>query len=691
MGDILRKLGRLGESEAAYRRAITVLEPLAVPGDKGRETSRSLARARALLADLLVRRGSDAGQADRLYAQAVEAQRALVDAPRDPAGAAEDLLRLGQTEKGRSDLLRLGGRLDEATAAYDRAIAALERASAAAGAPAEARTELAWAVDARGLARRERGEAEAAEADYRRAVEMLEKIVAAFPTVPRHREALARALNSLALLEQETGRLADAEAHLLRERPLAERLAQDFPDRPEYRRILARTLTNLGAVLWAQRRLADAEPVLRRAVDVDAQIAARSRDDVQIRLDLARAHVSLGEVLRQKGEAEPAVESLRAARPVLEAMVRDFPDQPRYRDLLAQDLVDLALATQAADPGGAEKLYRDGQDLFDKLVADFPDHVDYRIGQARCLQNQGAALASAGRADRAEASYRRALALLDAGPAGADPRGMQTQAEVLNNLGNLLRRLGRPEAEAIFLRAQGIFTGLASRPKATIGDRHNLAIAHYNLGEALLGLKRLADAEAAMSRAAVDFEKLVGEAPRSVDFHSQLGLVLGRKADVLVQAGRLAEASAALAQAISHEDRAVQLGRNRADTRTLLGSLLLERAQVDLDRGAYQEAADDALRAPRAVPESGRGRAYFDAATILARLVGRVGADPKLVPADRERLIRPYLGHTLVMLREAMDIDPATAGRIRGEPAIKALESRPEFRTTVGALIDPGR
>src|SRR5262249_29485060 len=230
-----------------------------------------------------------------------------------------------------------------------------------------------------------------------------------------------------------------------------------------------------------------------------------------------------------------------------------------------------------------------------------------------------------------------------------------------------------------------------SRPSATVKDRHNLAIAEYNLGETLFGLKRLAEAEAMLSRAEADFEKLVLEAPKSVDFRSQLRLVQGRKGAVLVDAGRLPEAAAVLAKAIGHGDRAVQLGRTRVDTRTQLGGLFLDRAEVNLKRGVYQEAADDALRAPRAVPESGRGEAYFDAARILARLVGLVGADPKLVPADRERLIRPYLGQAIVMLREALDINPRIAGRIKDEPAIKVLESRPEFKTMLSSLVDLAR
>src|SRR5262249_30585137 len=147
--------------------------------------------------------------------------------------------------------------------------------------------------------------------------------------------------------------------------------------------------------------------------------------------------------------------------------------------------------------------------------------IDYRIGQARCLQNQGAARAAAGQSERAEAAYRRALAQLDAKEVKSAAAGKQARAEGLNNPGDLLRNLGRPEAEAVFREAGGIFAELAARPAATVSDRHNLAIAEYNLGETLFTLKRLADAEATMARAEAGFEKLVHGAPESVDFRSQ--------------------------------------------------------------------------------------------------------------------------------------------------------------------------
>ena len=123
----------------------------------------------------------------------------------------------------------------------------------------------------------------------------------------------------------------------------------------------------------------------------------------------------------------------------------------------------------------------------------------------------------------------------------------------------------------------------------------------------------------------------------------------------------------------------------------MLGSHLLALVEIHLTLGAYQDAVDLVLKMPPAVPDAARGQAYFDAARILARLVTRVSTDEKLAPADRDRLTRNSLGRTIVLLREAIDTDPKFAARIKQDPDIKALASRPEFATMMNTLVDLGQ
>ena len=421
-------------------------------------------------------------------------------------------------------------------------------------------------------------------------------------------------------------------------------------------------------------------------------IAAKSPDDVQIRLDLAKNHNNLGESCRRRGTSRRRSRRSSGRVRSIERLVADFPDRPRYRNILAHNLDNLALAMHAADSADAEATYRAALALFDRLIADHPENVEYQLGQARCLRNHGAVLAEAKRFDQSEAAYRQALARVETLSIKArSPEPMRLKAELLNNLSGLLRDVGRPGADEMLRQAIGVFEELASRATAGPEDRHDLAIAQCNLGDTLIDLKRLPEAEPLLAKAEAGFEKLLADAPKSVDYHSQLGFLLGRKGDLLARSGKLPDARTALQRAVARQTRAVELSRNRADTRTLLGGHLLALAEVSLDLGAYPEAADAALKLPQAVPGAARGQAYFDAARILARSVVRAGADEKLAKADRDRLARQYLGRTIVLLREAIDTDPKLADRIKKDPEFKALESRPEYQTMMNTLVDLGR
>ena len=209
-GEILRKLGRLEDSEAAYRKSIGFLQPLAGKKSAALEPKRALAHTRTLLADLLVRSGRDRGEAEPLYREALEVQDVLAAAP---TATVDDRLHLGQTLKSQGDLLRLNGQFAQAKPVFTQAIDVLAQAHAADPKHVEVRVDLALAQDARGWIHRELGEVALAEQDFVHALALLDSLLAESPTGPRFREAVARVCNSLALIEHSTGRLNEAEAH----------------------------------------------------------------------------------------------------------------------------------------------------------------------------------------------------------------------------------------------------------------------------------------------------------------------------------------------------------------------------------------------------------------------------------------------------------------------------------------------
>ena len=145
-----------------------------------------------------------------------------------------------------------------------------------------------------------------------------------------------------------------------------------------------------------------------------------------------------------------------------EKLVKEFPDRPRYRSTLASNLVNLALAAQTTDPTEAEATYRAANELFEKLIASHPDNVEYQIGRARCLLNQGAVLADSRRFDQAEAIYQQALAQVETKDGKTqDPERMRLKSQLLNNLGGLLRDVERPGAEEALKTGDGRIRGVS--------------------------------------------------------------------------------------------------------------------------------------------------------------------------------------------------------------------------------------
>ena len=107
----------------------------------------------------------------------------------------------------------------------------------------------------------------------------------------------------------------------------------------------------------AQNRYESAEPILRHAIDVNTALTRADPDDVQIRLDLAKCHNNLGKLLIDHGDARQAATSFRQSQSISEALVKAYPNKPRYQDQLAHSLDNLALALQTVDPAKVEQTY----------------------------------------------------------------------------------------------------------------------------------------------------------------------------------------------------------------------------------------------------------------------------------------------------------------------------------------------
>lgn len=168
----------------------------------------------------------------------------------------------------------------------------------------------------------------------------------------------------------------------------------------------ATLLHNLGGLEHARGNLEQAEPLARQSVDLHA----RTLGDTHLATDLDR--IALAAILDGIGQRMEAAELLEGVIPRLRSRLGDDPE--------------VAVA----------------------------------------LNNLGAIAQRSGDLDRAEASYREALAIKEARVGSSSP----TLAATLNNLGTVLRRTGRlPEAAAMYARAIELLEGVVDDDHPTLG------------------------------------------------------------------------------------------------------------------------------------------------------------------------------------------------------------------------------
>jgi tetratricopeptide (TPR) repeat protein len=406
IGQTLLELGRLPEAEAAFRRALTLLD--------GEPDAERRAPSAGLVMTLLSRRETEAALTAAREAVARDERSALLQTAlafvhlrrgeQDAAGPALDRALAADPEyapalAGRALLLRARGEPAEARAAAERAVAQAPYSSLAHQALADALFAL--------------GETPAARKAAARAV-------ALDPLRPGARVALGRAL----LQEGEIERAA-AEAA---------RAAALGPD-------LSRARFFYGLVLAEQRRLPRAERELRRAVVLDpgdlesrallarvlleqgreGDAVAVAREAVARDPDSVAARTALGRVYWQAGRlAEAATEYRAALSQAPESLVarlelaRVSLDRNDLPDALANALAAVARAPVSAEarallglvydrmgaPDQAQRQYRDA-------IALDPDNALARLGMG----------ASAGAGTGRLRELRRVLAGQSAGAA----------------------------------------------------------------------------------------------------------------------------------------------------------------------------------------------------------------------------------------------------------------------------------
>jgi serine/threonine-protein kinase len=359
---IRQKLAEMDRAEAAYRRALELLGPLAVEFPSEPDYTHSLAVV------------------------------------------------YGQT----ADFYLATNRSQPAVAAQEAAVALFERLAAADPGVVRYRADLADSYNNLALCYLTDGRPEQAVAVHRKNVGLYESLAAEHPRDTDIQFALARGLVNLGEACKAAGRAPEATAALRRAAELHEMLTGGQPRAPRDGRRQAIILCQLGFIQAELGDSAAAAAAFRRAIEHYEAVASARPGDTSDRFELAVLHHNLGAVNHRAGRRREAEPSYHQALELLEPLVAKVAGQAEYRAELARCETDLgALLPEVGRAGEAEPmLVRAAEDL-ERLIREDPQVVGYRQTLPETLAVLGRLYRESGRTDEAVRAYRRALEVLE--------------------------------------------------------------------------------------------------------------------------------------------------------------------------------------------------------------------------------------------------------------------------------------
>jgi serine/threonine-protein kinase len=325
--------GALDSESEAIRltaNAIDVLEPLA--DGHHVQAGYQFLRARALIAlALLQGRTSDRAGAMASAQQGRQVYQELIHGDR-----ADERYRLGlaQAETCLGSLRSSAGQREAALVHYGSALDLLRNLVREAPHIAEYQGALAQAVRNLGVIQHEKRQFQAARASYDEARATFQRLALDFPTMVRYREGLADAYFNLGNLYAID--LADDESRANHNAALliAEELVREQPSVTEHRARLARYHGQKGALLrYSNPTLALAS--LESARDVLEGLVHENPGVIKYRIDLALTHYFIGDRQEYFGRYALGLASFMQGREIAERLVRDVPDGPEPRRVLA--------------------------------------------------------------------------------------------------------------------------------------------------------------------------------------------------------------------------------------------------------------------------------------------------------------------------------------------------------------------
>jgi tetratricopeptide (TPR) repeat protein len=230
------------------------------------------------------------------------------------------------------------------------------------------------------------------------ALALREQLARDFPDVPQHRLDLAETLTSLGDRSARSSKTQDAQTAYSRAVKLCQELADKYPTVALYRESLVLAQHELIKLLESTGQLSDqqAEQDYRQEIEDVSKLTNEFPASSIFPLHLALCYRDLAMRLANHDHPDEAIAAHREATQRLEALAKDRPGDGYHRSLLAKAHLDFGqrLPSRGRQADG-EAFCRQALDSFEKLVAEFPQHVAYARDLEDCRRRMPEAVGDA--------------------------------------------------------------------------------------------------------------------------------------------------------------------------------------------------------------------------------------------------------------------------------------------------------
>jgi tetratricopeptide (TPR) repeat protein len=448
-------------------------------------------------------------------------------------------------------------------------------------------------------------------------------------------------------------------------------------DDPDLRRETARALRRVGEINQLLGDFAEADKAFQRTVPMTEALQRDFPKSPDYRQDLGLVYFYQGK-LRQKQSQMAAAETAFRKALAVQAQLADDVSTAANRADLARTYNELGqVLRQTNHYEAAKEAYDKAIDIQTRLVTGNRDAAEYMSDLAGSLNDRAHVLRDLKQLEQAEADYNTSLGYL-ARLVDENRENVQYRARlaaVYQNLGLVLAFIRPADVEEALHKATDLGEELVISFPTVPDFRHELAKALTNLAARQTRQRKFIDAEKNFRQAKEHLDRLIADSDTSPDYRSTMGVTLDYWAKLLRSQGqeKLPEARNRLIEALPHHERALRANATNPAYRQRLANHYAELAEVCLVQDELGDAAKAAQELHKLAPESKLDSRR--AAEVLARcaaqakvktVAGEFGRQAVQILADaaqRGQLDAAYLQTTKVFdaLRGREDFDKIVA------------------------------